>query len=294
MVKILPRLSLGPDRREWDSHGTEAFPCEIYETFLEKHHNNRIPEHWHNEIEIGYVEKGRVEFFCNRESYVLQADDIYFISSSHRHAMSDMSGHSVFFSIVFHETMVTGPVAVNEKYIYPVIRDRDHAFLTIQDSYILSILKEIVNLMEERLPGYELLMRNHLSSIILWIFRKYHINHTTPEPSELSARIERMLHFMAEHYMEDIQVKQIADYSHVSTRECYRAFRTVLDSSPTEYLHQYRLKKAADLLVTSDLKVLDIAGRCGYNQPGYFATRFKKTYGCSPKEYRRQNRNYSG
>jgi len=294
MVKILPRLSLGPDRREWDPHGTEAFPCEIYETHLQNHHNKRIPEHWHNEIEIGYVEKGKIQFSCNKKNYVLQGDDIYFISSSHQHSMSDLSGRSVFFSIVFHEKMVTGPDSVNAKYIYPVMQNREHAFLTFQDSYILSILKEIVDLMEEHLPGYELLIRNHLSSIILWIFRKYHLDTAMPESSEISARIERMLNYMAEHYMEDIQVGEIADYGHVSTRECYRAFRTVLDSSPTEYLHQYRLKKAADLLVTSNLKIFDIAGKCGYNQPGYFATRFKKAYGCSPKEYRRQNKNHSG
>ena len=95
---------------------------------------------------------------------------------------------------------------------------------------------------------------------------------------------------MQEQEHKDIQVKQIADYAHVSVRECYRAFRTELDSSPTEYLHQYRLKKAADLLAGTELKIEEIAKKCGYIQAGYFSTRFKKSYLCSPTEYRKANR----
>ena len=248
MVKILSRLSLGPDAREEDLHGTELFPCEIYETSLQMHTGRKIPEHWHSEIEIGYVEKGTIAFSCNNENFILHEEDVYFISSSCRHSMTDLSGKSVFYSIVFHENMITGPGSINEKYLYPVIHNRDYSFLLIQDPYILSILRDIVSLGDEQIPGYELLVRNHLSSIILWIYRKYNVIENVHETSEVSVRVGRMLTFMADHYMEDIQVKQIADYAHVSVRECYRAFRTELDSSPTEYLHQYRLKKAADLL----------------------------------------------
>ena len=140
---------------------------------------------------------------------------------------------------------------------------RSLSFLLIQDPYILSISKDIVSLGDEQIPGYEFLVRNHLSSIILWIYRKYNVTENVHETSEVP----------------------------VSVRECYRAFRTELDSSPTEYLHQYRLKKAADMIVGTELKIEEIARKCGYNQTGYFSTRFKKSYLCSPTEYRKANRN---
>ena len=290
MIKTLSRLSLGPDYEEMDLHGTDNFPCEIYKTSLKNHIGRRIPEHWHNEIEIGYVEKGTVAFSSGSENHILHEDDVYYYGPACRHAMTDSSDNSVFYSVVFHENLIVGPAAVNEKYLYPVIHNRQYPFLLIQDSYILNTLKEIVRLCDEQTPGYELLIRNHLSSIILWIFRKYNIIENVPEPSEVPARVEKMLTYMADHYMEDIQVKQIADYAHVSIRECYRAFRAELNSSPTEYLHQYRLKKAADLLAATDLKIEEIALRCGYNQPGYFSTKFKNSYLCSPSEYRKANR----
>ena len=114
MVKILTSLSLGPDDREEDLHGTKDFPCEIYKTSLQKHRKGRIPEHWHGEVEIGYVEKGCVAFSCNNKKYTLHEDDTYFISSAHRHAMTDLSEASVFFSIVFHEKMIAGPGSIND------------------------------------------------------------------------------------------------------------------------------------------------------------------------------------
>lgn len=294
MAKVLSRLSLGPDAREEDLHGTELFPCEVYQTFLQKHIGRRVPEHWHSEIEIGYVEKGTVAFTCNSEEHILHEEDIYFIRPACRHSMADLSNNAVFYSIVFHENMILGPGAINEKYLYPVIHNREYFFLMIQDPYIQNILKDIVHLEDEQILGHELLIRNHLSSIILWIFRKYNFTENVSEPSEVSVRVEKMLTYMADHYMEDIQVKQIADYAHVSVRECYRAFRTELDSSPMDYLHQYRLKKAADLITSSELKIEKIAKKCGYNHPGYFSTRFKKTYFCSPSEYRKLNQNLTG
>lgn len=290
MLKILSRLSLGPDQEERDLHGTDRFPCEIYETHLQNHTRSRIPEHWHNEIEIGYVEKGSITFACNNDSYTLHEEDVYYLGPASRHSMKDLSENSLFFSVVFHENMILGPGSINEKYLYPVIHNKECSFLLIRDSYIMNTLKEIVHLGDEQVPGYELLIRNHLSSILLWIYRKYNVKENVQQVSEISARVEKMLTYMADHYMEDIQVKQIADYAHVSSRECYRAFRTELDSSPTEYLHQYRLKKAADLLAATDLKIEEIARRCGYNQAGYFATRFKNSYLCSPSEYRKANR----
>ena len=132
MVKILSRLSLGPDAREEDLHGTELFPCEIYETSLQMHTGRKIPEHWHSEIEIGYVEKGTIAFSCNNENFILHEEDVYFISSSCRHSMTDLTDKSVFYSIVFHENMITGPGSINEKYLYPVIHNREFSFLLIQ------------------------------------------------------------------------------------------------------------------------------------------------------------------
>ena len=40
--------------------------------------------------------------------------------------------NSVFYSVVFHENLIVGPAAVNEKYLYPVIHNRQYPFLILK------------------------------------------------------------------------------------------------------------------------------------------------------------------
>ena len=52
-----------------------------------------------------------------------------------------------------------------------------------------------------------------------------------------------------------------------------------------------RMEKAAELLENTNLKVIEIANSVGYENQGKFGTVFKKMYGVTPLEYRRQNLN---
>ena len=51
-----------------------------------------------------------------------------------------------------------------------------------------------------------------------------------------------------------------------------------------EYLRELRLRKAALLLSEERISVTEAAGRCGFDDPAYFARLFKRTYGITPRE----------
>jgi AraC family transcriptional regulator of arabinose operon len=56
--------------------------------------------------------------------------------------------------------------------------------------------------------------------------------------------------------------------------------------SPQQYLMQYKLKKARELLMDTDLPIQDIAMQVGYDNPLTFSKIFKNYYGESPRMYR--------
>ena len=60
--------------------------------------------------------------------------------------------------------------------------------------------------------------------------------------------------------------------------------------APHQFLVDLRLKKAAALLLTSDLDVATIAATCGYAHPGRFALAFRKQFSVSPSVYRQHQR----
>ena len=57
-----------------------------------------------------------------------------------------------------------------------------------------------------------------------------------------------------------------------------------------EYLTEVRMEKAKEMLMCSSLKTSEIGYEVGYKDPHYFSYIFKKTQGCSPKEYRQRRK----
>ena len=85
-----------------------------------------------------------------------------------------------------------------------------------------------------------------------------------------------------------LTLEEIARAGMVSKSECLRCFRNVIGPTPIQYLNQYRIQRAAELLVTTDCKITEIGGLCGFQEMGWFAKTFRKLKGCTPSEYRRR------
>ncbi len=68
-----------------------------------------------------------------------------------------------------------------------------------------------------------------------------------------------------------------------------RRFIELIGSTPQEFLIQQRLTSAAELLRLTNLPIKNVADQCGYPNQLHFSQAFKKYYGVSPKEWRRQN-----
>ena len=66
-----------------------------------------------------------------------------------------------------------------------------------------------------------------------------------------------------------------------------RYFKRVMGKTPTEYVNEVRVEKAAQYLYRTDRKIIDIAMECGYENMGYFIRRFREQKGVLPSEYRK-------
>ncbi|MBD2562252.1 MULTISPECIES: helix-turn-helix transcriptional regulator [Nostoc] len=64
-----------------------------------------------------------------------------------------------------------------------------------------------------------------------------------------------------------------------------RGFRQVFGTSAFKYLHDYRLEKARQLLVSGEMKVEEVAFRVGFDSRSYFALAFRKKFGLNPNQY---------
>lgn len=65
-----------------------------------------------------------------------------------------------------------------------------------------------------------------------------------------------------------------------------RVFSKSMGIPPIGYLKKLRLNKAKALLLTTNMKVVNIAKKCGFTTSSYFIVQFRKEFGCTPSEYR--------
>ena len=75
-----------------------------------------------------------------------------------------------------------------------------------------------------------------------------------------------------------------------SRMQLYRKFKSILGSSANEFIRNYRIKRAAHLLIETDLNVSEILYDVGFTNRSYFSKCFKQSFDMSPKEYAKKHR----
>lgn len=85
---------------------------------------------------------------------------------------------------------------------------------------------------------------------------------------------------------EDFNLELISSELYFSTPYIRQVFKHKEGEALSEYLIRRRMETACRLLKQPDVRIIDIAEKTGYNNQRYFATAFKKYYGCTPSEYR--------
>ena len=101
--------------------------------------------------------------------------------------------------------------------------------------------------------------------------------------------VRKAVEFIQNNYADPVRVKDIADYVGVNRSYLYTLFQDNLQLSPKEYLTNFRLTRAAELLQLTDLSVETVAMSCGYEDALGFSKIFKAKMGITPSAYRKEN-----
>ncbi len=111
---------------------------------------------------------------------------------------------------------------------------------------------------------------------------------TDKRTGKKEAYAKKVLEFIEAHYSEKITVTQAAQFVGLDRSYLCSLFRQYFHCSIQQYLIQFRMKKAAELLENPELVIGDVARSVGYTDPLLFSKTFKKHTGQSPKHYREQ------
>ncbi|MCI9543385.1 AraC family transcriptional regulator [Acutalibacter muris] len=248
--------------------------------------------HWHPELELDYVLRGGVDFTINGRPQMLTAGECLFLNSGVLHTArqrEDMES-ALIMVVVFRPSLFAKE--------HP-----DSGFLRYFSGSEESLVwdgageEEVpVRLALERLAGlregeygYELMCLSEISRIWLYASRRMRQGGQR-SGGAAHGPVKKMLAYIHDHYQEKITIDQLTAFAGVSRTQCYSQFRQYTGLSPVAYLNDYRLNRAAALMLETECSVTEAGYACGFGDSSYFVKLFRQRFGVPPMRYRRERR----
>ncbi len=95
-------------------------------------------------------------------------------------------------------------------------------------------------------------------------------------------KLSAVIQMMEKHIEEPVSPSLLARDVGMSTRQLERLFRRYLNRSPKRYYMELRLQKARNLLMQTDMSVINVALACGFASPSHFSKCYRAHYNTTP------------
>ena len=104
------------------------------------------------------------------------------------------------------------------------------------------------------------------------------------------SKIQMAIGYIQEHFAENLTVNVLAEHYGMSPNYFSSMFKKEMSRSAVNYITELRINQARELLYHSELSVVDISKKVGYEDSQYFFRVFKKYLGMTPLQYREESR----
>jgi len=269
------------------------------EIFLRKHTRYvDFPKHKHDFIEFNYVLQGEITQIINNQKVVLKKGDLIFLGQNMEHEIKYSKKEDImmnfiikpkFFDYIFN--FINKDVELYSFFINTVIKENSSkAFLFKLSKYpdIQRNFVEIISLWNEK-KSLKVLTESKIKLLLalcilnLSEIKTKIISKKSHEEIVISSVIDYI-----EHNFQTASLNDISKKLHIKNYSLSKLIKKECNLSFNDLVQKIRLKKFCELLVLTDLSILELADRVGFHNSSYFYKIFKKKYNMTPKEYRKK------
>ncbi|CAH1210762.1 HTH-type transcriptional activator RhaS [Paenibacillus plantiphilus] len=283
---------------------TIQYPDEAFPYIMHTHTNQgSTPKgrgvndlHWHEELQMTLVTKGKLTIQINGIDYDLKAGQAIFINKSVLHIVSHLTHDGEYVSFNFPEKLLAfySDSIMEKSFVLPYTNS---FILSLEikgdeewQNQVLQILWDMREEFEKKKAwGWQ--YKVSIKTVQLWLILISNISLSSEESSKHNRRqqerLQVMLSFIHQNYSDPVTLKEIADAAHLSVSECTRSFKKSIHMTPYDYLVKYRIKRSCELLESTEYTITEIARRIGFNHVNHFIQSFKKHCNRTPKEFRK-------
>jgi AraC family transcriptional regulator len=162
-------------------------------------------------------------------------------------------------------------------------------FTNVEDPFVAALVGELTRLIhaDGRLEPLTCEAMGHAAR--RYLIGRYSDRANTPaRPWKLAPwRLKRLSDYVEANLDRDILIGDLAAAVGLSVGHLHRAFRVTTGTTPLEFIHRLRIKRAAAILASEQVPVADLALRVGFQSPSHFARTFRRFTGVNPSRYGR-------
>lgn len=260
-----------------------------------------VRQHRHTEFELSLILSGKGIYKTENGNFDIQENDIFLYSTNEYHCITDIfpDGDKLYMKLLnihFSPSYIMGTDSLNRNTEYMNIFfsrktpfenriDRTNIYNPKLRELILSIKSEC----ENKEPCYETIVFARLTEILTLLLRHYNLTENRNiKPLCHIDNISSAITYINEHYNENITLNDITKAAHMHKTTFIANFKAIYNMTTWDYINIKRIEDSLTLLKSTDLTILDIAIKCGFNSTANFNKIFKKTTGITPSEYRKK------
>lgn len=272
-------------------HGTKDFPFTLYHIWKPSQ-AFQIPIHWHDELEIIYVRRAPLSILIDGEEYTAGDHSIFMVNPGQLHLMGSDILPVDYFTLLFPLELISFQTedALERELMAPLRRHRMAFEAEIPKGQLrdtlTDFLEQMITMSErndcENQIGIRILLLRFIQLLVKNDFVKY-----TDMGNRQNTQKE-LLSYLQQNYSRPISLQELSARFHLSEKYISRYFKENFHLNLSQYVNYLRLSHAKHLLETSALSVTEVALQSGFSNVSYFIRTFKKGFGMSPLQYRRQ------
>ena len=244
------------------------------------------PDHYHSFYEIFYIYSGNCRFLLKDSVYHLEKGDLVFICPGELH-------HALYTS---ENTCEIVTLYFKKEHFHHPTQDPPQSFMgSIPALYQEDFHHLLAKMFSEssNIDEYSnLFLYCYLSEVLLMLMR--HSVMAEREPDLLNSKDADILlatKYIYKNFQKPLTLEEVSAVASLSPTYFSKKFKQITGMGFKEYLNYVRLKHAQAALLTTNNTITDIALEYGFNDSNYFKDIFKKVYGKSPREYRKNPEN---
>ena len=239
-------------------------------------------DHYHVFYEIFYIYSGECFFLLKDSVYHLKKGDLVFIAPGElHHAQYERTDSCEIINILF-----------KKEFLPPGSYSDMHSFMgsvpaLYQDDFH-SILNKMISESTNIDEYSDAFLNSYMQIVLLTLMRNSVMNEE--EPDLLNSRDAEILlatKYIYKNFQKPLTLEEVSSVASLSPTYFSKKFKATTGMGFKEYLNYVRLKHAQTALLTTNNTITDIALEYGFNDSNYFKDLFKKVYGKSPREYRK-------